>query len=128
MSRSGQNAGRPPLVTTAADSSGSAAHPAGAKTIIKLFFYKPVDQIAGMVSGLLAGLIFDRVWTLINRNGAPKPTDERRGWGEILLAATLHGAVFALVKAAVDRGAAEGTRRFTGIWPGDEGQQPDESD
>jgi uncharacterized protein DUF4235 len=127
MSRSGQDAGRPPLVTTAADNSESAAHPAGAKTIIKLLFYKPVDQIAGMVSGLLAGLIFDRVWTLINRKGAPKPTDERRGWGEILLAATLHGAVFALVKAAVDRGAAEGTRRFTGIWPGDEGQQPDES-
>jgi hypothetical protein len=38
----------------------------------------------------------------------------------------LHGAIFALVKAAVDRFAAEGTRRLTGIWPGDEGQ-PDES-
>ena len=36
-----------------------------------------------------------------------------------------HGAIFALVKAAVDRGAAEGTRRLTGTWPGDEGQQPD---
>jgi Protein of unknown function (DUF4235) len=126
MSRSGQNAGRPAPVIPAAGS-GSAAHPAGAKTIIKLLFYKPVDQIAGMVSGLLAGLIFNRLWTLINRKGAPKPTDERRGWGEILLAATLHGAVFALVKAAVDRGAAEGTRRFTGIWPGEEDQQPDES-
>ena len=127
MPRSGQDAGRPPPVSTAADSSRSAAHPAGEKTIIKLLFYKPVDQIAGMVSGLLAGLIFNRIWTLINRKGAPKPTDERRGWGEILLAATLHGATFALVKAAVDRGAAEGTRRFTGIWPGDKGQQPDES-
>jgi len=39
----------------------------------------------------------------------------------------LQGAIFALVKAAVDRGAAEGTRRHTGIWPGDEGQQPGES-
>jgi hypothetical protein len=29
--------------------------------------------------GLLAGLIFKRVWTLIGRGGAPKPTDERRG-------------------------------------------------
>jgi hypothetical protein len=38
----------------------------------------------------------------------------------------LQGAIFALVKAAADRGAAEGTRRLTGIWPGDEGQQPDE--
>ena len=29
------------------------------KTIIK-FLFKPVDQIAGMVGGLLAGLIFKR--------------------------------------------------------------------
>ena len=54
--------------------------------IIKLL-YKQVDLIAGMVGGLLAGLIFKRVWKLIGRGGAPKPTDERRGWGEILLAA-----------------------------------------
>jgi hypothetical protein len=25
-----------------------------------------------------------------------------------------------LVKAAIDRGAAEGTRKVTGVWPGDE--------
>jgi hypothetical protein len=91
------------------------------KTMIKLL-YKPVDLIAGMIGGLLAGLIFKRVWKLIGQGDAPKPTDERRGWGGILLAATLQGAIFALVKAAVDRGVAEGTRRLTGIWPGDEGQ------
>jgi hypothetical protein len=94
--------------------------------MIKLLF-KPMDQIAGMVGGLLAGLIFKRAWKLIGRGDAPKPTDERRGWREILLAAMLQGAIFAVVKAAVDRGAAEGTRRLTGIWPGDEGQQPGES-
>jgi len=95
------------------------------KTMIKLLF-KPMDQIASMVGGLLAGLIFKKAWKLIGREDAPKPTDERRGWGEIMLAAVLQGAIFALVKAAVDRGAAEGTQRLTGIWPGDEGQQPDE--
>ena len=94
--------------------------------MIKLL-YKQVDLIAGMVGGLLAGLIFKRVWKLIGRGGAPKATDERRGWGDILLAATLKGAIFALVKAAVDRGAAEWTRRVTGIWPGDEGHPPDEA-
>jgi hypothetical protein len=96
------------------------------KTMIKLLF-KPVDMIAGMVGGLLAGLIFKRVWRAIGRGDAPKPTDERRGWADILLAAVLHGAIFALVKAAVDRGVAEGTRRLTGVWPGDEGQEPGES-
>jgi hypothetical protein len=30
----------------------------------------------------------------------------------------VQGAIFAVVKAAVDRGAAEGTRKITGVWPG----------
>ena len=43
------------------------------------------------------------------------------------LAAGLQGAIFALVRAAAERGLAEGTRKLTGIWPGDEGQQPGNS-
>ena len=95
--------------------------------MIKLL-YKLVNVIASMLGGLLAGLIFKRVWKVIGRgDDAPKPTDERPGWGEILLAATLQGAIFAVVKAAVDRGAAEATHRFIAKWPGDEGQQSDKS-
>jgi len=102
------------------------------KTMIKLL-YKALDLVAdllgGMIAdlfgGMLAGLIFRRVWRIIGRgDDAPKPTDARRGWGEILLAAGVQGTIFALVKAAVDRGAAEGIRKLLGIWPSDEGQQP----
>ena len=72
------------------------------------WLYKPVDLIADMLGGMLAGLIFKMVWRIIGRGDkAPEPTDVRQGWGEILLAAGLHGAIFALVKAAVDRGTAE---------------------
>ncbi|WP_308346690.1 DUF4235 domain-containing protein [Streptomyces sp. ISL-66] len=35
-----------------------------------------------------------------------------------LLAAALQGAIFAVVKAAVDRAGAATTRRLTGTWPG----------
>jgi len=91
--------------------------------MVKLL-YKQVNLIASTLGGLLAGLIFKEVWKIIGRgDDAPKPTDEQQGWGEILLAATLHGAIFAVVKAALDRGAAEATRKLTGISPGDEGQQ-----
>ncbi len=38
-------------------------------------------------------------------------------WGEVLTAAALQGAIFAVVKAAVDRGGAAGVRRLTGEWP-----------
>ena len=90
--------------------------------------YKPVAIVAGIVGGLLSGLIFKRVWKVVGRGSdAPTLMDSERDWGEILLAAVLHGAICALVKAAVDRGAAELTRRATGIWPGGTLQQPDKS-
>ena len=90
--------------------------------------YKPVDLIADVVGGLLASLIFRGVWSIIEHGDgdkAPAPTDEQGSWREILFAAGLHGTIFALVKAGMDRGAAAGTRKLTGTWPGDEGQQRD---
>jgi uncharacterized protein DUF4235 len=95
--------------------------------MIKLL-YKPVGMLVSVLGGVLAGAIFKRVWKITaQEDDAPKATDARRGWREILLAAALQGAIFALVKAAVDRAAAEATRKVTGVWPGDEGQQADQA-
>jgi hypothetical protein len=44
-------------------------------------------------------------------------TDPDRSWREVLIAAGVQGAVFGLVKAAVDRGGAAGLRKITGTWP-----------
>jgi predicted metal-dependent enzyme (double-stranded beta helix superfamily) len=91
--------------------------------MIKLV-YKPVSILVSVLGGVLAGAVFKRIWKLAAREDeAPKATDARRGWGEVLAAAALQGAVYALVKAAVDRGAAEGTRKLTGIWPGEDSRQ-----
>ena len=40
--------------------------------------------------------------------------------------AALQGAIFALVKAALDRSAAAGTRNLTGTWPGEDSDRSDE--
>jgi hypothetical protein len=57
-----------------------------------------------------------QIWKLAAReDDAPKATDARRGWHEILPAAALQGAVYAMVKAAVGRGAAASTHRLTGV-------------
>jgi predicted metal-dependent enzyme (double-stranded beta helix superfamily) len=86
--------------------------------MIKLM-YKPFSIIAGVLGGILAGVIFKQVWKLAaHEDEAPDKDDVQKGWGEVLIAATLQGAIFALVKTAVDRGAAEATLRLTGIWPG----------
>lgn len=80
--------------------------------------YKPVGVLLGLAAGAVAGAVFQRVWKATAGDGeAPNPTDEDRGWGEILAAAALQGAIFAVVRAAVDRGGAVGVRRVTGRWP-----------
>jgi Protein of unknown function (DUF4235) len=91
--------------------------------MIKLL-YRPVSILVSVLGGVLAGAIFKKIWKIAAREDeAPQATDAQRGWREVLLAAGVQGAIFAVVKAAVDRGAAEGTRKLTGVWPGEEGQQ-----
>ncbi len=81
--------------------------------------YRPVGLAAGALAGAAAGLLFKQLWRLAaDESDAPDALDEERGWGEILAAAALQGAVFALVKAAVDRSTARGVQHFTGRWPG----------
>ncbi|MFD0263777.1 DUF4235 domain-containing protein [Kitasatospora indigofera] len=80
--------------------------------------YKPLGLAFGALGGVVAGALFKRLWALLgHEKEAPQATDRDRSWNEVLAAAALHGAVFALVKAAVDRGGAVGTRRLTGSWP-----------
>lgn len=90
--------------------------------MVKLI-YKPVSILVSLLGGMLAGAIFKRVWRLAaHEEEAPTATDIRRGWPEVLVAATLQGAIFALVRAALDRGVAKGTHKLTGTWPGDDSQ------
>ena len=80
--------------------------------------YRPVGMLAGAAAGLIAGVLVKQVWRLAaGEPDTPDALDEQRGWGEILIAAALQGAVFAAVRAAVDRGSAQGVRRLTGHWP-----------
>jgi hypothetical protein len=84
----------------------------------KKIAYKPVGILLGIAAGAVAGAVFKQVWRVASGDDdAPNATDEDRGWVEILAAAALQGAIFAVVKAAVDRGGATGVRRVTGEWP-----------
>ncbi len=80
--------------------------------------YKPVGLLLGAAAGAASGLIFKQIWKRVaDEDDAPNATDEERGWTEILVAAALQGAIFALVKAAIDRAGATGVRKVTGHWP-----------
>jgi predicted metal-dependent enzyme (double-stranded beta helix superfamily) len=82
--------------------------------------YKPLGVLVGVTGGLLAGAAFKQVWRRVGREDeAPTATDHRRGWSEVLAAAALQGAIFGVVKAAIDRAGAVGYSRLTGVWPGE---------
>ncbi|MBM9506281.1 DUF4235 domain-containing protein [Actinacidiphila acididurans] len=81
--------------------------------------YKPVGLALGLGSGMLAGLVFKQVWKIVGHEAdAPDAKDIDRSWGEVLLAAALQGAIFAVVKATVDRAGATATHRMTGTSSG----------
>lgn len=80
--------------------------------------YKPLSLAVGVAGGVLASIVFKQVWKRITgENEAPNATSEDYTWAEVLTAAALQGAVFAVVKAAVDRSGAAGFRKLTGTWP-----------
>ena len=82
--------------------------------------YMPFSIAFSVIGGILAGAIFKQIWKRIsNEDESPKALESEYGWREILPAAALQGAIFALVKALVQRGGAQGVQKMTGYWPGD---------
>ncbi|MFR9799345.1 DUF4235 domain-containing protein [Streptomyces sp. MS06] len=80
--------------------------------------YKPVGFVLGWVGGSLAGVAFRKTWKAIrHEDDAPDALDPDRRWGEILLAAAVQGAIFAVVRSAVNRTGAKAIERTTGVWP-----------
>ncbi|GAJ80606.1 hypothetical protein NBRGN_027_02640 [Nocardia brasiliensis NBRC 14402] len=80
--------------------------------------YKPLGMLVSIVGGLAANAAFIRVWRAVSgEDQAPTATARNRTWREVLLAAALQGAIFGLVKAAIDRAGATGYQSLTGTWP-----------
>jgi Protein of unknown function (DUF4235) len=85
---------------------------------VKKLLYKPLSIAFGVAGGIVAGVLFKQVWKLVaGEDDAPRATSRDYGWGEVLAAAALQGAIFAVVKAAIDRGGAHGVQALTGEWP-----------
>jgi hypothetical protein len=82
--------------------------------------YKAVGLLVGVLAGLLASAIVKKVWELTpGHDEAPEAIDTRRSWGEILTAAALQGAIFAVIRAAVERASAASAEKLTGEQPGE---------
>jgi hypothetical protein len=82
--------------------------------------YRPVGLTSSILGGLLAGIIFKQVWRRATPGDPDPPTalESEYDLKEILIAATVQGAIYSLVKTLIDRGGARAFQRWTDEWPG----------
>lgn len=83
--------------------------------------YRPVGLISSVAAGLIASMIFRSVWNKAATGGEgdpPKALESEYPLKQILTAALIQGAIYAVVKAATDRGGARAFEKLTGEWPG----------
>ena len=89
-----------------------------ANTTAKLA-YRPVGLLASLAAGSVASAIFKQIWKRVaHEDDAPDALQSEYTFGKVLLAAAIQGAIFAVIKAAIDRGGARGFEKLTGSWPG----------
>jgi Protein of unknown function (DUF4235) len=76
---------------------------------------RPLGLLISVLGGILAGAVFKKVWTVVSgEEEAPEATSPEYSTKEVLVAAVVQGAIFAGVKAAVDRAGAKGFKKVTG--------------
>jgi len=86
--------------------------------------YRPFGIVLGLVAGMLSKSVFNFVWSRFDDEEAPKATIEDVSWAKVLTAAAVQGVVFQTVRAAVNRGGAQGFAYLTGVWPGEKRPDP----
>ena len=78
-------------------------------------------MLTSIAAGSIASALFRLLWRkLAHEDEAPQPLQSENTLGKIVLAAALEGAIFAVVRALIDRGGARGFQKVTGTWPGDQ--------
>ena len=81
--------------------------------------YRPVGLLASVAAGAVASAIFKQIWRRVaDEEDAPDALQSEYSLPKILLAAAIQGAIFAAVKALIDRAGARGYEKLTGSWPG----------
>ncbi len=91
---------------------------------MKLLFI-PFSVAGGLIAGFLAKKLFTEVWSVVEEQEPPQPNQRDVGWGKVIAASALEGAIFRGTRAAVDRGSRTVFENLTGSWPGEERPKPE---
>ncbi|MGV8973469.1 MAG: DUF4235 domain-containing protein [Rhodoglobus sp.] len=83
--------------------------------------YRPVGMASSIVGGLVASVIFRKIWQHAvpgDQSAPPTALTTEYPVRQVLLAAVVQGALYSLVKTVIDRAGARVFQRWTGEWPG----------
>ena len=86
--------------------------------------YKPIAIILGIIGGILGRQAFNQAWSKVDNEEPPEPTTRDTSLHRVIMAVAMQGAIFALVKMAVQRTGAKAWRHLFGIWPGEKRPDP----
>lgn len=89
--------------------------------------FTPFSIVAGLLAGLAAQKIFERLWGLIDDQEPPSSEHRELSWPKLVAALLLEGAIFRLVKGLTDHGLRRSFAGATGTWPGEEEPEPERS-
>lgn len=100
---------------------GSAKGRPGKVRAMAKLLYKPFGIVLAIVTGKLAGALFDVVWPRLDRKGdgsVPGPTEKGADPRRAVAASAVQAATYAGTKAAVDRFGVRVFYHLTGLWAG----------
>lgn len=82
--------------------------------------FTPIGVVVGLVAGQISKKIFDKVWSLIKDEEAPRPKHREVPLATLVIALLVEGAIARVVRGMVDHGTRHGWAQLTGEWPGEE--------
>lgn len=82
--------------------------------------FAPFSIAGGLLAGVIATKLFERIWSLIDEEEAPEAKHRDIPWDKLIPALLLEGAIFRVVRGLFDHAARRVFSRATGTWPGEE--------
>jgi hypothetical protein len=85
--------------------------------MIKVIF-APLQILASRLAHAAGQRTMARVWGAVDKGERPSTVDRRAGWGRLLAALALEGAILRVISGAFDHASRQWFARVTGRWPG----------
>jgi hypothetical protein len=89
------------------------------------YAFIPVSVAGGLLAGFVSKKVFEQIWGLVDDIEPPEAKHRYVDYRKLIPALLIEGAIFRLMRGAVDHTSRRGFARLTGSWPGEEAPEPE---